>query len=563
MSEKSNWELLLTLFENIDLSDDRLDFLYNDIIKRLEPLADSLHLAKVSVKYIIFPNVFQLCGNSFSYETVYHEQTGSEDEALHIAYDTIRHEKCDVTLYPWKDYEWNDLEYRSVRMISQIVSIYMTRGSLINDLKRTPFIDILTGLDNSPGVFRAGSTLEKQGKLKDFASVFFNFKNFNYINKKYGGTNGDVIIKQHALRMFQFMDRKEGEIASRFGGDNFFALIKKEHLEDFLIMLNDINIIIDFKGEKVTLPIKVRAGIFDSSDENTAINNMTTNANIAFSFTKKRNTDFVRFTPDMFDTAMHDKKTSMIFPAAMANKEIVPYYQPKYNIHTNKIIGAEALVRWISNGRFKSPGEFLPALEADGTIKQLDFYMLEEVCADLRRWLDLKLEPVRVSINYSQLNLQNPNLADDTMAILEKYNIDPKYIEIEITETSGFEDYERMSKFISKMHEFGITISMDDFGTGYSSLNIFKDLDFDVVKLDKTFIDNIEKDIEKDTVIMLNMIKMLNELKIEIIAEGVETTKQLDFLKEHGCDLVQGYYFSKPVSKDEFEGKLKEQSTAK
>ena len=185
--------------------------------------------------------------------------------------------------------------------------------------------------------------------------------------------------------------------------------------------------------------------------------------------------------------------------------------------------------------------------------------MLEEVCADLRKWLDSGIEPVRISINYSTLNLQNPRLADDTMAILEKYDIDPGYIEIELTETNGFEDNERMSKFISKMHEYGITISMDDFGTGYSSLNIFKNLDFDVVKLDKTFIDNIENGIEKDTVIMINMIKMLKELKIEIIAEGVETTKQLDFLRKHGCNFVQGYYFSKPVSREEFTEKLKGQ----
>ena len=556
MSEKTNWELLLTLFEKIDLQDDRPNYIYNDIIKHLEPLANNLKLAKVSIRYIIFPNVFQLCGNSFEYETIYNEAIGDEEDAVHISYDTIRHEKCDITLYPVKGHEWDDLEYRSIKMVSQIVTIYMTRGSLINDLKRTPFIDILTGLDNSPGVIRRGGGFEQEGTLKEYASVFFNFKNFNYINKKYGIANGDLIIKQVALRMFQFMKQTDGEIASRFGGDNFFALVKKEHLEDFLFFLNDINIIIDFKGEKVSLPIKVRAGIFDSSDENTRINNMITNASVAFSYTKKRNTDFVRFTMDMFDAAMHDKKTSMIFPAAMANKEIVPFYQPKYNIRTNEIIGAEALVRWIRNGSYMSPGEFLPALEAEGSIRRLDFYMLEEVCSDLRRWLDEGIEPVRVSINYSKLNLQNPRLVDDTMAILEKYDIDPKYIEIEITETSSFEDVERMREFISCMHEYGITISMDDFGTGYSSLNIFKDLDFDVVKLDKTFIDNIEKDVEKDTVIMLNMIKMLNELKIEIIAEGVETTKQIDFLREHGCDLVQGYYFSKPVPREEFREKL-------
>ena len=557
MAEKTNWELLVQLFEKINLTDDRLDVICEDIMDRLGPLARNLSLAKVVIQYIIFPNVFQLCGSSFKCEHIFDSAVAGEEEAVHISYDTIRHEKCDVSLYPVRGHEWDDLEYRSVRMLSQIVSIYMTRGALINDLKRTPFVDILTGLSNSPGVIMSGTGLEKEGKLKDFASVFFNFKNFNYINKKYGVNNGDVIIKQHALRMFQFMNQAEGEIAARFGGDNFFALVKKEHLDDFLILLNDVEIIIDFKGEKVTLPIKVRAGIFDSSDENATINNMTTNANIACSFTKKLNMDFIRFTPDMFDTAMHDKKTLIIFPAAMAAKEIIPFYQPKYNIHTKRIVGAEALVRWFRNGRFVPPGEFLPALEADGSIRKLDFYMLEEVCSDLRKWLDAGIEPVRVSINYSKLNLQNPRLADDTIAILSKYDIDPKYIEIELTETSGFEDNERMNRFISKMHEYGVTISMDDFGTGYSSLNIFKDLDFDVVKLDKTFIDNIERDIEKDTVIMINMIKMLSELKIEIIAEGVETDKQLDFLKKHGCELVQGYYFSKPVSREEFLEKIR------
>ena len=281
------------------------------------------------------------------------------------------------------------------------------------------------------------------------------------------------------------------------------------------------------------------------------------NATAAFVMARRTHNDMVTFTEEMLQSIMDKKHLIASFPKLLRDGEMVPYYQPKVNIETNELCGCEALVRWNRDGEIIISEEFLPAIESDSIIRELDMYMLERVCADIRDWLDRGIEPVRVSINFSKMNLQNPNLGDDTLTILSKYNINPKYLEIELTETSGYEDMKALAMFIKQMHEIGVNVAMDDFGTGYSSLNIFKDFDFDVIKLDKSFVDNIENDIKKDEVIIKNIVKMLTEINVDVVAEGVETQKQLNFLKNTDCKIVQGFIFDEALQHDVFEEKLK------
>ena len=204
--------------------------------------------------------------------------------------------------------------------------------------------------------------------------------------------------------------------------------------------------------------------------------------------------------------------------------------------------------------------EFIPSLEKDGTICDLDFFVFETVCKSIRDWLDRGIEPVCISSNFSRIHLKNDLFADRILKIMEKYDIDSKYVEIEITESASYEDFQRLEIFLAEMKKHDIDVSIDDFGTGYSSLSLLKNLDVDIIKLDRSFIMDIDSDKSQksrnDRIVINNIIRMANELNMRVIAEGVETEDQAAFLQDASCEMAQGYLFDRPVSHDDFENLL-------
>lgn len=555
MDDFNVWEELSKVIETVDMSKTDADADFIQFSSNLEKLANKLHLAMTEVHLVIIPNVFSLSGVNKRFKYSYDVKPWDFEHAIQIHHEFIHNQHIEATFYPVEGYEWSEEETRSIRLISSIISTYMTNGSLSKALANTPFIDVLTGLINSQGIRRIGNVLYEDNTLKNYTAVYFNVKNFQYINRKYGVRNGDNIICQLGLYVYRFMEDKE--YACRLGGDNFFVLILKNRLEEFLQYMAEVDIDVHFQDRVIPVPIRARFGIYDIKAED-RLDNVMENATAAFVIARRTNNDMVTFTEEMLKAIMEKKKLIASFPRILRNGELVPYYQPKVNIETKEVCGCEALVRWIRDGQAITSEEFLPAIESDSIIREMDMYMLERVCSDIREWIDNGLKPVRVSINFSKMNLQNANLGEDTMAILSKYNIDPRFIEIELTETSDYDDMAALAVFIKQMHEIGVNVSMDDFGTGYSSLNIFKDLDFDVIKLDKSFFDNIENDVYKDEVIIKNIINMLMDLNVDVVAEGVETNKQLDFLKKTDCKIVQGFIFDEAMPKEVFEQRLKD-----
>ena len=203
----------------------------------------------------------------------------------------------------------------------------------------------------------------------------------------------------------------------------------------------------------------------------------------------------------------------------------------------------------------------MPILEKEASICLLDFYVFRKVCEDIRSWIDAGMEPVRVSSNFSRHHLGNPHLIDDILDIMKSYRIDSKYIEIELTEASDFEDKVAMQKFVNGLREHNISVSIDDFGTGYSTFASIKDLNVNVIKLDKSLLDHIGDETHHDEVVIKNMVNMINELNLEVVAEGVENSKQLDFLQNAKCSIIQGFLFDKPLSKEDFEKRLSNKVT--
>ena len=221
-------------------------------------------------------------------------------------------------------------------------------------------------------------------------------------------------------------------------------------------------------------------------------------------------------------------------------------------------MGAEALCRWKHDGEMILPFRFIPVLEQNGDIVKLDFYMLEHVCRDMRRWIDDGEKAVRVSVNLSRLHMGDPNLLERILSIIDKYDIPHQFIEIELTETTTEVDYIELKKLVSGLRDAGIFTSVDDFGVGYSSMNLLRELPWNVIKIDRSFMplgDRSQED-EKRKVMLKSVIGMTQALGLKCIAEGVETVDQIILLKKYGCFYAQGYYFDKPLPVEEFETRL-------
>lgn len=239
---------------------------------------------------------------------------------------------------------------------------------------------------------------------------------------------------------------------------------------------------------------------------------------------------------------------------ALEKGEFEIYLQPKYNSESDSIVGAEALARWNNrNDGIVSPEVFIPILEKNKNIVKLDMYMFEEACKIINRWSKNNVSLVPISINISKITMsENDNFVIDLKNIIKKYDIDTRFLEIELTERIMFRETNKIVSIIKEIKKIGIKVSLDDFGAGYSSLNILKNIPIDIIKLDKLFLD--KRDIsEKGKIVIKNIINMANELGLEVVAEGVEFLEQSQFLKSVGCEVVQGYLYGKPMTIREFE----------
>ena len=387
--------------------------------------------------------------------------------------------------------------------------------------------------------------------MPKYHAVCVNIKNFKFINRTISARRSDVVLHEYARYIERHMS--ENEIFARIAGDSFVGLVMDENIHKFLNKISNVKLYAD--KECRFIQINSRAGVYDVQIGDT-VSDIMGYIDAALNVARELNEDHIFFEHSMMEKMLKGKEVSALFPVAIAKKQFEVFYQPKVNILNNELCGCEALVRWNRKGSIVPPMEFIPVLENEGTICQLDFYVFESVCETIRSWVDRGVRPVTVSVNFSRIHLKNPNVADEIFSIIDKYNIDTKYVEIELTEMSGYDNYENLSAFIKTMRDRGVHTSIDDFGTGYSSLNLLTDLDVDVVKLDKSYSIRLNNNEEKTKILIHNIVNMVHELGFKVIAEGVETEEQADFLRDIGCSTVQGYLFDKPLPLADFEQRL-------
>lgn len=449
---------------------------------------------------------------------------------------------------------WTPEQRQNILDILNILMLAISKSRLIATLRRNALLEPVTQLPNASGFISHATMLQNKGQLTLYNAYYFNLKSFGLVNRRFGKDETDRIIIRYAKTLSDFAEG--GECIGRLGGDNFVALILKEKTSDFLHFISGVRTYGVIAGEEIPIVIQAVAGALEIDGSISSADEIIGRCSMALQIAKNvERVPYVFVTPELNTQVYRQKQIIEQFPAALANKEFKVFYQPKVDTSTNAIVGAEALIRWLNEGQIIPPGDFVPIIEKDGSICQLDFYVLESVCQDIHSWMENNITPVRISTNFSRKNLSHPDFAEHILALLKKYQIPREFIEVEITETTEEVENSLLIDFMNQMHDEKIATAIDDFGTGFTSLNVLSDFAVDVLKIDKSFIDRHTKS-EKDSVVLSNVVKMAKELDMTIINEGVENWEQVDFLQNLGSTVVQGFLFDKPLPEESFRQRL-------
>lgn len=521
--------------------------------KILEPICKFLRISRISSA--VFDSTCDSAIIKSAPHIYYDDGNADSTRVLKFTENNVRACKANYSFMQSKSgQDWSDEEVQQIEAFEKLIYMFCDRSyaSTIakdlsmfdNDLMIYPLTFFLATVKN----------LIRQGRIGEFGGVYFNIKHFSSINDRFGRDCATNIMKLFIHGILEKILYEE--CICRVGGDNFVVLFKKDNLNIIKNYLSGMPITFN-DGETVT--VTTTAGYYMIPEATESATDVMDRISTAYQLAKsvyKR--PFLFYDDEIMQHQTHVKEIEMMFPSAIENEEFKVFYQPKTQLNNYQLAGAEALCRWFRNGKVISPGEFIPVLEGSKAICTLDFYMLDHVCRDIRRWLDEGREAVKVSVNLSRLHLGDEDLLESILRIIDKYKVPHHFIEIELTETTTDVDYKELKKIVYGLREQDISTSVDDFGVGYSSLNLIREMPWNVLKIDKSFLPTQEEeDNDPSKVKMLrHIITMSQDLGLECIVEGVETAEQVKLLKDCKCYLAQGFYFDRPLPVKEFEQKL-------
>ena len=516
-------------------------------------LLDELPFGRVTASFNTVPSAFNESYKNYDY--LIYTSDNYNDAAYIERVSNVDGSSAVINFYPEGDHVWTTAESLQLRTIAQVIITACAKSRLVGFMKKSSLTDLLTGAFNTAGWFRETNILYTHHCLQNYVCAFLNIKNFKVINKNVGSRYGDMILRLYAAKIKNFLSKED--VFARLGGDNFIVLVSRDRCEDFLDYISNIPIKIIIGSEEHTFNISTRCGLYDIVDD-IPVSKIMNYLDFTIEQAKTSNhCNYFWFNKKEYESIIQLKDASLNFKASLKAHDFIVYYQPKVSLKDNSICGSEALVRLKKDGKVIPPISFIPILEKEGTIRDLDFYVLEQVCNDLNDTISKGLKPVKTSVNFSKVHLHDSDFAARIIQTIDLHNIDHSLIEIELTESSAYEDLNALISFIAELKKHNLAVSIDDFGTGYSSLVLLKNISVDVVKLDKPFVDDIDKEYDKDKVILKHIINLLNDINMEIVAEGVETSSQAEFLKNVGCNIIQGYLFDKPIPYEEFLERLR------
>ena len=392
---------------------------------------------------------------------------------------------------------------------------------------------------------------EKQAANK--IAFRYNLRHFSLINNEFGRDAGDVVMRNHYDKLKEIIG--ESGLLARLGGDNFVGMCSVDKTREVIDLLTETEI----KARKgIAVNISTSAGFFRiPNDREVRMDEIMGGIVNAYRVAQTGGMDNIVFYDEAF---LKNKEKSMrvqqYFPEAFEKNEFIAFYQPKVNVKTGRLVGAEALCRWFRAGKIIPPAEFIPVLEQTSEICRLDFHMLECVCRDMKRWLDEGRELIRISINFSRKHIHNTYLPETIAEIVDRYGLPHELIEIEFTESTSEVEFGELKRMATELSDMGFSISIDDFGIGYSSLNLIKDIPWDTLKIDKSFLPDESDNDNTGNIMYKHVVVMTSQLRMQCITEGVETKEHVNILIDNGCDIAQGYYFDRPLPVKDFEDRL-------
>ncbi|MBD8500156.1 bifunctional diguanylate cyclase/phosphodiesterase [Paenibacillus sp. CAU 1523] len=431
------------------------------------------------------------------------------------------------------------------------------------------YYDDMTGLPNRRKLMQHINDLLRMAKEKEepiyISVLYMDIDRFKRINDTFGPDFGDMLLMQIAERLLRKMNPHD--VLARMEGDEFACVLTSIHSDQhvaeqarqLLHMMDE-----PFLLRDIPVHVAMSIGVTIYNEEGGRIHqddaaSLVKKAVSAMSKVKEQGKNsYLFYTPEMNVVTLERLTLEHEMRNALLNNEYELYYQPQVEMNTERIVGMEALIRWNHphKGRIP-PNEFIPLAEESGFIVTLGEWVLEQACFQNKRWQDAGLPPIPVSVNLSVRQFEQKNLMEVVQEVLRRTGLPPQYLELEITETMTL-DVERASKVLSQLKQMGVSISIDDFGTGYSSLHYLKNFPIHRLKIDRSFVRDLEHD-PNDAAIVSAIIALGHTMNIHVIAEGVENTGQLRFLQAHACDEIQGYYFSPPIPGPEIEVMLQDQ----
>lgn len=438
-----------------------------------------------------------------------------------------------------------------VLLNSLLMDITPLRQMSENLLYRASY-DALTGIYNKVAFYQKAQELIALHPDVQFAILRLNIERFKVINDLFGEKTGDQLLKYIA----HFLEHVNLSlcVSGRLHSDNFVVCFPAEHnnCSRFIRSLQTMaaSFSLDYK-------VVLGFGVYQVKERDLPVSVMCDRANLALNRAKGNYlVMYGEYDEHMRQHLVNEQAIVNEMNKALEQEEFILYVQPKYELTTERIIGGEVLVRWQHPVRgFVSPMEFIPVFEHNGFIFKLDQYVWEAACQLLRRWIDEGREPLPLSVNVSRIDLYNANLTLILGDLLHKYDLSPRLLELEITESAYTDNPRQIIEVTKKLQSMGFVILMDDFGSGYSSLNMLKDVPVDILKIDLKFLDSNDTS-GRGGNILNSVVRMAKWLRIPVIAEGVETRQQAEFLRTIGCNRVQGYYYSRPVPVEAYEEKL-------
>lgn len=441
--------------------------------------------------------------------------------------------------------------YRPAVILHRLANTINLRetAALVNAVEK----DALTGLYSKEFFYKKAAARIGEKEQEKFDILCMDIERFKLINDLFGSQTGDSLLRYLADMMMELS--KGLGICGRVGADQFACLLPHQARYDDDLFSGALEKISRFP---ISITINVCYGIYTIDEPSVPISVMCDRALIACASVKGRYDIHYAYYNDAFrQTLLAEQVMIDGMRTAIANRQFHVYYQPKYELATEKVIGAEALVRWLHPEKgLMMPGEFIPLFERNGFIADLDSYVWETVCRDISDLLHSGHEVVPISVNVSRTDIYNPKLASLLTALLKKYNLEARYIHLEITESAYTENPEQIISAAKQLRTLGFTLEMDDFGTGYSSLNMLSELPIQVLKLDMKFI-QAETEKQNSRNILSFVVGLAKWLQLLVVAEGVETVKQARTLKAMGCDYAQGVYYAGPMPVESFQAYLK------